>query len=145
MIKTYRTNGNIPISTNIVNTTERETCQPHNRTIQAKRKRTTERERRTSLTTELRNKVIVNNTGKYVRDELQKKESNIDRQTVKKEDNHDHNNLVSYQCIKYFTKFTKYCVKEITTPVDCPRVSLVIIIIIIRFFRRVFSECYRFS
>ena len=42
-----------------------------------------------------------------MRDELQKKESNIDRQTVKKEDNHDHNNLVSYQCIKYFTKFTK--------------------------------------
>ena len=29
------------------------------------------------------------------------------RQTVKKEDNHDHNNLVSYQCIIYFTKFTK--------------------------------------
>ena len=42
-----------------------------------------------------------------MRDELQKKESKIDRQTVKKEDNHDHNNLVSYQCIKYFTKFTK--------------------------------------
>ena len=42
-----------------------------------------------------------------MRDELQKKESNIDRQTVKKEDNHDHNNLVSYQCIKYFSKFTK--------------------------------------
>ena len=42
-----------------------------------------------------------------MRDELQKKESNIDLQTVKKEDNHDHNNLVSYQCIKYFTKFTK--------------------------------------
>ena len=42
-----------------------------------------------------------------MRDELQKKESNINRQTVKKEDNHDHNNLASYQCIKYFTKFTK--------------------------------------
>ena len=84
-----------------------------------------ERERCASLTTELRNKVIVNNTGKYVKDELQKKESNIDRQTVKKEDNHDHNNLVSYQCIKYFTKFTKILRDRITTPVDCPRVSLV--------------------
>ena len=42
-----------------------------------------------------------------MRDELQKKESNIDLQTVKKEDNNDHNNLVSHQSIKYFTKFTK--------------------------------------
>ena len=47
-----------------------------------------------------------------MRDELQKKESNIDRQTVKKEDNHDHN----------------YCVIEIATPVDCPWVSLVYIL-----------------
>ena len=42
-----------------------------------------------------------------MRDELQKKASKIDRQKVKKEDNLDYNNLVSYQCIKYFTKFTK--------------------------------------
>ena len=42
-----------------------------------------------------------------MRDELQMKESNINRQTVKKEDNRDHNNPASYQCIKYFTKFTK--------------------------------------
>ena len=61
-------------------------------------------------------------------DELQKKESNIDRQTVKIEDNHDHNNLVSYQCINILLNLPKYCVIEITTPVDCPRVSLVIII-----------------
>ena len=60
-----------------------------------------------------------------MRDELQKKGSNIDRQTVKKEDNHDHNNLVSYQCIKYLLNLPKYCVIEITTPVDCPWVSLV--------------------
>ena len=72
-------------------TTERETCQPYNI-----------------------DQVIVNNTGKCVRDELQKKESNIDRQTVKKEDNHDHNNLVSYQCIKYFTKLTKIFLHLIT-------------------------------
>ena len=39
-----------------------------------------DRERRASLTTV--DQVIVNNTGKCVRDELQKKESNIDRQTV---------------------------------------------------------------
>ena len=57
--------------------------------------------------------VIVNNAGKCVRDELQKKESNIDRQTVKK-DNHDHNNLLSYQCIKYFTKLTKIFLHLIT-------------------------------
>ena len=49
-----------------------------------------------------------------MRDELQKKESNIDRQTVKKEDNHDHNNLESYQCIKYFTKLTKIFLHLIT-------------------------------
>ena len=47
-------------------------------------------------------------------DEVQKKESNIDRKTVKKEDNHDHNNLVSYQCIKYFTKLTKIFLPLIT-------------------------------
>ena len=38
------------------------------------------------------------------------------------------------------TTLVKYCVIEITTPVDCPRVSLVIIIIIIHFFVQVFSE-----
>ena len=55
-------------------------CQP---TTEQYRQRESElqRERRASLTTELSNKVIVNNTGKYVTDELQKKESkSIDKQ-----------------------------------------------------------------
>ena len=48
-----------------------------------------------ALQQNLKNMDRWNNTGKCVRDELQKKESNIDRQTVKKEDNHDHNKVIN--------------------------------------------------
>ena len=71
------------------------------------RERERQRERRASLKTELRtwiDQVIVNNTGKCVRDELQKKDRSTNSE---KRSNHDHNNLVTYQCIKYFTKLTK--------------------------------------
>ena len=134
----------IPISTNIVKTIANfiyylysDNGNKQYRRMQTNktstRKRTTERET-ASLTTELSNMDRSSNTGKYVRDELQKKESNIDRQTVKKEDNHDHNNLVSYQCIKYFTKFTKILSDSNynRTPVDCLRVSLVFIIMFVQ-------------
>ena len=98
-------------------TTERESCQPHNRTIQAKKKRATERERRASLTTELKNMDRSSNSEQHrqMRERQTSEErDNIDRQTVKKEDNHDHNNFVSYQCIKYFTKLTKIFLHLIT-------------------------------
>ena len=109
-----------------------------------------ERERHASLTTELRNMDRSSNSEQHrqMRESRTSEEREQHRSTnsEKKEDNHDHNNLVSYQCIKYFTKLTKiflhlitasanayyiaknYCVIEIKTPVDSPRVSLVIII-----------------
>ena len=100
------------------NTTERETCQPHNMTerrasITTEQFRQRERERRrercASLTTELRNMDRSSNSEQHrqMRERRTSEEREQHRSTnSEKRRNHDHNNLVSYQCIKYFTKLT---------------------------------------
>ena len=104
---------------------QRETCQPHNGTIQAKRKRTTERERRASLTTELRNMDRSSNSEQHrqIRERRASEEREQHRWT-----NSEKRRVINASNI--LLNLPKYCVIEITTPVDCPGVSLVYIIIV---------------
>ena len=75
------------------------------------RERKRQRERRASLTTVLRNMDRSSNSEQHreMRESRTSEEREQHRSTnsQKKEDNQDHNNFVSYQCIKYFTKLTK--------------------------------------
>ena len=121
----------IPISTNIVKTIANlryylysDNGNKQYRRIQTNKTSKRQRERRARLTTELRNMDRSSNSEQH----RQMSERRISEETEQhrstnseKEDNHDHNNLVSYQCMTY-------CVIENATPVDCPRVSLVCII-----------------